>query len=215
MKNFFNSLKESTLPTIHVIWVASLILIIICAMSYSVGREAVVSQRLIDERAEQDSILKNQQSEFDKKIAEKQEILDRMDSNIQKKNSELEEAKTYIDNYTSNKEKYDSEIKSLEEQISSKTAELSTLTASVEQKKGEPLYFTAGQYTAGEDFPVGKYNIELVSGNGNVHSYGAGVNETFGTRTDYYIQEYKNAKFDKGDILDLNNDLHIALVPVL
>ena len=68
--------------------------------------------------------------------------------------------------------------------------------------------FSSGNYTAGIDFPAGKYDIVAVSGGGNVSSSNAfdgGINAVMGTEDknelmDMYEQEYSNIDLPDGTI---------------
>lgn len=74
----------------------------------------------------------------------------------------------------------------------------------------------SGTYTAGTDFPAGVYDIEAVSGNGNVQ--GTGLNEIMGVGTGYagiddmYVNKYDNKTFEDGDTLELSG-VSVKLVP--
>lgn len=80
---------------------------------------------------------------------------------------------------------------------------------------------SSGFYTAGIDFPAGKYDIEVVSGGGNVSSsnmFSGGLNLVMGVEekdaalgTDLYEQSYKNAKFDKGVVLSVSGGVTIKI----
>lgn len=78
-------------------------------------------------------------------------------------------------------------------------------TAPKDLVTGKEEEFTTAQsgvYTAGTDFEPGVYDIEVVSGNGNVQ--GTGLNEIMGTEdknsvVDMYVPEYDNKVFAKGD----------------
>lgn len=80
---------------------------------------------------------------------------------------------------------------------------------------------TSGFYTAGIDFPAGKYDIEVVSGGGNVSSsnmFSGGLNLVMGVEekdaalgTDLYEQSYKNAKLDKGVVLSVSGGVTIKI----
>lgn len=77
----------------------------------------------------------------------------------------------------------------------------------------EPVTLSSGNYTAGVDFLAGIYDIRLVQGSGNVISSEAGVNEIFGSNTDYgYIKSFKNAPFTEGAELEISG-VTIELVP--
>ena len=69
---------------------------------------------------------------------------------------------------------------------------------------------SAGYYIAGKDFPVGKYQILSISGSGNLHCRGTGLNEILGGT--YGITEYNNFTPDNGDILSVGGDAVIRLV---
>lgn len=78
--------------------------------------------------------------------------------------------------------------------------------------KSVELEFSSGNYTAGTDFPEGKYDILAVSGGGNVSSsnmYNGGINAVMGTEdknatVDMYEQEYKNVELPKGTRLSVS-----------
>jgi hypothetical protein len=70
----------------------------------------------------------------------------------------------------------------------------------------------SGNYTAGMDFPAGVYDIEAVSGGGNVSSdnlYDGGINAIMGTedkndRADLYEQQYSNIRLPEGTVLRIS-----------
>ena len=72
--------------------------------------------------------------------------------------------------------------------------------------------FSSGNYTAGIDFPAGKYDIVAVSGGGNVSSSNAfdgGINAVMGTEDknelmDMYEQEYSNFVLPDGSTLSIS-----------
>ena len=77
--------------------------------------------------------------------------------------------------------------------------------------------FSSGNYTAGIDFPAGKYDIVAVSGGGNVSSSDGGINAVMGTEDknelmDMYEQEYKNIDLPDGTTLTISG-VQIQLVP--
>lgn len=84
---------------------------------------------------------------------------------------------------------------------------------------GAKVTVTAGNYTAGTDFPAGTYDIKAVSGNGSLSSsnlYDGGVNEIFGVGDGYfdvYNNEFINADFKDGDTLTVSGDLTVDLIP--
>lgn len=58
------------------------------------------------------------------------------------------------------------------------------------------MSYPNGNFVAGTDFPAGVYDIQAVSGNGNVSSdniYSGGLNAIMGVKNDeLYEKEYKN-----------------------
>lgn len=74
------------------------------------------------------------------------------------------------------------------------------------------LTFGSGNYTAGIDFPAGKYDLIAVSGGGNVSSdnmYDGGINAIMGVASDpafadMYEKEYQNIKLPEGTILSIS-----------
>lgn len=73
--------------------------------------------------------------------------------------------------------------------------------------------FTAGNYAVGADIAPGTYDIELVSGSGNLYagSPSNSVIEIFGDR-DGYIKEFKNAKLQTGGTVEVKGTLEIRFV---
>jgi hypothetical protein len=76
------------------------------------------------------------------------------------------------------------------------------------------LELSNGHYTAGIDFPAGRYDIEAVSGSGNVSSsnmYSGGINAIMGTKeeneaigSDIYEQKYANINLPDGVVLSIS-----------
>ena len=69
---------------------------------------------------------------------------------------------------------------------------------------------TAGYYTGGVQLPIGKYNISLISGSGNVFS-DTGLNEIFDSDTSFGIDKYNNFRLSAGDILNISGNLKLKL----
>lgn len=73
---------------------------------------------------------------------------------------------------------------------------------------------SAGNYTAGVDFPVGAYNIICTSGMGNIHSSEADINEVINVDSNGFgINRINNASFSGGDILEISG-CSVQLQPV-
>lgn len=73
---------------------------------------------------------------------------------------------------------------------------------------------SAGNYTAGTDFPVGAYNIVCTSGMGNIHSSEADVNEIINVDPNGFgIDRINNASFSDGDTLEISG-CSVQLQPV-
>lgn len=73
----------------------------------------------------------------------------------------------------------------------------------------------AGHYTAGIDFPSGKYTLAAKSGSGNVSTsniFTGGLNEVMSSpKSDYSIDVFNNAKLDDGVILSVGGSLILAI----
>lgn len=99
---------------------------------------------------------------------------------------------------------------------SSAISETSTADAKSEASSVASIKFetelSSGHYTAGIDFPAGKYDIVAVKGGGNVSSsnpFNGGINAVMGVadknqNVDMYEQEYKNVKLDDGVVLSIS-----------
>ena len=91
-------------------------------------------------------------------------------------------------------------------------AQSSTVSSSSIQEVATGPYsaeLSNGNFTAGIDFPAGNYDLEAISGGGNVLSDNAisgGVNIIMGVKSDdMYQKSFKNAKFPKGVVLRISN----------
>ncbi len=85
-----------------------------------------------------------------------------------------------------------------------------------EQPNTEEIELSNGNFVAGTDFPAGVYDIQAVSGNGNVSSdniYSGGLNAIMGVKNDeLYEKEYKNISLEEGVTLKIDG-VKIKLVP--
>lgn len=74
---------------------------------------------------------------------------------------------------------------------------------------------SAGNYTAGTDFPIGTYNVTALEGSGNVHSREADLNEIFSidATEGWGVSQVSNVKFEEGAVLEVSS-CSIRLVPV-
>lgn len=73
---------------------------------------------------------------------------------------------------------------------------------------------SAGNYTAGTNFPAGTYNIVGIQGSGNVISGEADVNEIISDAPkDGYVTQINNVKFSDGDSLELSG-CSVRLEPI-
>lgn len=76
---------------------------------------------------------------------------------------------------------------------------------------------TAGNYTAGKDFPAGTYTIVCTSGQGNVSSdnmFDGGLNEVMGSENDgLSVKQVNNVQLPEGVVLTVSG-INIQLVPV-
>lgn len=190
---------------------------VICyAVGYGAKQDENLNQLMANSRLESDQAFQAQQEKLknlEAQLKEKQGVLDQiatyqkeqdsLDQQLATKKGELSELKGNLDTVNAS--------------IASKKQELANLTAQVTKKQGAPIAFTAGKYICGTDFPAGKYDIQMVSGRGNLFARGSmHINEIFGSNSSYgHIREYKNAVFQTGDELELKSSLKVNLVPIL
>ena len=71
---------------------------------------------------------------------------------------------------------------------------------------------SSGKYSAGKDFQPGYYDIELVSGQGNVMCTENQLNAIFSKDASFGVTKYKNVKFESGNILQVEGT-KIKLTP--
>lgn len=71
---------------------------------------------------------------------------------------------------------------------------------------------STGNYVSGKYFAAGIYNIEAVSGSGNLSTDDVGINEVFGLDEED-VREIKNVYLPKGIKLSLDGDMSIKLIP--
>lgn len=73
----------------------------------------------------------------------------------------------------------------------------------------------SGNYTSGIDFPAGTYDIEVVSGNGNVSSdnqFDGGINAIMGVKDDdLYQKSYSNISLPKDTVLSVYGGVTIKI----
>lgn len=84
---------------------------------------------------------------------------------------------------------------------------------------GDEITLSSGNYTAGQQFPVGTYNIAAVSGNRNVSSsnlYDGGINEVMSPDASdgISISAFCNCELPKDATLQLSNCVTVKLTPV-
>lgn len=73
---------------------------------------------------------------------------------------------------------------------------------------------SAGNYAAGTDFKAGTYNLEAVSGTGNICTGDIEVNEVFGLDEED-VHEIKNVYLPEGAELSIDGNLTIKLIPAV
>lgn len=74
-----------------------------------------------------------------------------------------------------------------------------------------------GNYIAGEDFNAGTYNIEVISGNGNISSsniYDGGINAIMGKSDSMYEKKYLHIELPDGVELKISGGLKVKLTPI-
>ena len=106
-------------------------------------------------------------------------------------------------------------VSSVKVHISSDSADVGSLRDR-ENPLTEEISLTSGNYTAGEDFPGGIYDVIAVKGKGNVNSsniFDGGINAIMSpTGSDLYESSYKNIELPDGVTLTVSG-VEIKLVP--
>lgn len=90
-----------------------------------------------------------------------------------------------------------------------------TTTTKAKKMESIELQLTSGNYTVGIDIPAGKYNIEALSGNGNVSSsnmFSGGINAVMGKPSNGFNEQfYENIKLAKDDVLSVSGGVIIKV----
>ena len=99
--------------------------------------------------------------------------------------------------------------------VTEESAATTEPTAAVAKMEPFEIKLSAGHYTAGIDFPSGKYTLKAISGSGNVSSsnlYSGGLNEIMAEPPDDdFINIFNNAKLEDGVVLSIAGNLIINM----
>lgn len=129
---------------------------------------------------------------------------------IETQNTTISDVQNQLSSF--NTADYDNQIASLNSEISNLTAQRDSLQSEVIQLDGQPQNYSAGYYTAGTNFPTGRYKI--YDGNSNFIVYSMydrlKVNIILGDDT-YDTQEYIY-EFEAGD--EIQSDSSFSIVKV-
>lgn len=150
--------------------------------------------------------LKNERQKLQAEVNSKADLVNQLNdfkSNKEERESEISELKSQISDLKTDKKALEKDITSLSNEVDDLTAEKEKLTGEIAKAKGKGYTLTAGKYTGGDDIPVGTYNINWLSGHGNVIvDHAREVNEIFGTST-YAIKSYKNCNISYGTEIEI------------
>ncbi len=96
------------------------------------------------------------------------------------------------------------------------TDSATTTTTSAMEAISYEAELSDGYYTAGIDFPAGKYDVEVISGNGNVSSdnlFDGGINAVMGVSEEYdiYQKSYQNISLPQGVCLRIRGGLCVKI----
>ena len=156
--------------------------------------------------------------------------MDELEAYVEELVNENDKLTEKIDNYKGAVEYRDGEIEKLQVQLEEKQKELDdrpTVEVEVvkevevekiveiekEIKYGEIITLGSGNYVAGDDFPIGKYDIVAVNGRGNVYSTNT-INAMMGVGNEHYEEQYRNITFKYGQTLEIKNGVTIELRPI-
>lgn len=128
--------------------------------------------------------------------------------------AKVEEAAPFFALSEEEQKKTEKEAKKMEEERLKEEAEEAEAKKQ-EELEAKSVTFGAGNYVAGKDFEAGTYNLIAVKNGGNVFCLDSGLNEIMGTGDpSFYIEEYNNASFSTGAVLEISGSLKLKLVPV-
>lgn len=140
-------------------------------------------------------------------------LIDKSDNSVVESSfSRNENVSSYADD--------DSEQSETQEENTIQT-DIETTQAEQETTNTEPEFISFeielsdGYYISGIDFPEGKYNIDIVSGNGNVSSsnmWDGGINAIMGLDDDdMYQKSYKNISLPEGEYLHVRGNICVKI----
>lgn len=156
--------------------------------------------------------LKNEQKKLQAEVDNKADLVNQLNafaSKKEEKESEISELESQISDLETDKNALEKDITNLSDEVDDLTAEKEKLTGEIAKAKGKGYTLTAGKYTGGDDIPVGTYNINWISGHGNVF-VGRQVNEMFGSDSSWgYIKSYKNAEVDYLTEIEISGNVKV------
>lgn len=218
--SFFKSIDSSNYKNkllnarMAVRYVFILVIISIILMAYNTGKNIVVSDELLSREADYKATI-DEYNVAQKKLPQlKAEIASSSDlvaeiqdfkSRKATKESEIKTLSEQIDDLTVDRNNLEDDIKELQ-------SEKEKLTKEIAKAKGKGYTLTAGKYVGGDDIPIGTYNINWISGNGNVivGLHGSEVNEIFGSNSQYgYIKSYKNCDISYGTDIVISGNVKV------
>ncbi len=143
---------------------------------------------------------------YSKVKKEKEEYI----NTIETQNTTISDVQNQLNSF--NTSDYDNQIASLNSEISNLTAQRDSLQSEVTQLDGQPQNYSAGYYTAGTNFPTGRYKIYNGSSNFIVYSMydKLKVNIILGDDS-YDTQEYIY-EFETGDEIQADSSFSIVKV---
>ena len=188
--------------------------VLVAVVFFNIGKSVSVDQTWLSKKSNYQEIIQEytkasiELHKLKKEIASNSDLVSEINSYKKNKN----DLERQISELKENKEKLESNISKLSEEVKDLTKEESQLTGEIAKAKGKGYTLTAGKYVGGDDIPIGTYNINWISGNGNVivGLHGSEVNEIFGSNSQYgYIKSYKNCDISYGTDIVISGNVKV------
>ena len=216
--NYKNKLLNARMA---VRYVFMLVIISIILIAYNTGKNIVVNDEWMSRKSDYQTTI-DEYNNAEKKLPKlRAEIVSNSDlvfeirdfkRNKSKKESEIKSLEEKIADLAVEKSNLEDDIDNLEDEVKELKNEKEKLIGEIAKAKGKGYTLTAGKYVGGDDIPIGTYNINWISGNGNVivGLHGSEVNEIFGSNSQYgYIKSYKNCDISYGTDIVISGNVKV------
>lgn len=199
-------------------YISVAVLVAVVIGAYNTGKSVAIEETWLMRKADYQTTVdeqakaENKLMKLEKEIASNSDMIADMRLFEQKrvdKWAQIDSLREQIADLNSDKEDLERDITNLSNEVTELTKEKEKLTGEIAAAKGKGYTLTAGLYVGGDDIPTGTYNINWISGSGNVF-VGRQVNEIFGNNSRYgYIKTYKNCDVSYGTEIQIKGNLKV------